>query len=181
MHIPAVAAAWFLPFVLPICLYVAFTDLRDMLIKNHAVIALALVFVVVGFIALPPWSTPWIAGSIGGVSFSLPPYLWQLFHIVVVLILGIIFNAAGVMGAGDAKFLAAASPFIWVGDFRVITVILMATTLAAFVTHRLVKHTRLRQIAPNWESWTRGKQFPMGFALGGSLAIYLILGTVHGS
>ena len=56
MAIPAVAALWFLPFVLPICFYVAFTDMREMKIKNHAVTALALVFVVVGLIVLPPWS-----------------------------------------------------------------------------------------------------------------------------
>ena len=37
MEIPAVAAQWFLPFVLPICFYVAFTDMREMKIKNHAV------------------------------------------------------------------------------------------------------------------------------------------------
>ena len=48
MAIPAVAALWFLPFVLPICFYVAFTDMREMRITNQAVIALACVYIVVG-------------------------------------------------------------------------------------------------------------------------------------
>ena len=181
MHIPAVAAAWFLPFVLPICLYVAFTDLRDMLIKNHAVVALAAVFAVVGLFVLPPWSTEWSVGGVGPYVVALPPYLWQLLHILVVLILGILLNAAGVMGAGDAKFLAAASAFVWTGDFFLMVLIVTSAVLGAFVTHRLVKYTKLRTIAPDWESWDRGKHFPMGFPLGVSLAIYLILGTVYGT
>ncbi|SLN74833.1 prepilin peptidase [Ruegeria meonggei] len=181
MTIPVVAAAWFLPFVLPICIYVAFTDMRDMLIKNHAVVALAVVFVVVGLFLLPPWSMDWTASQIGPVTVSLPPYIWHLLHIVVVLIAGVILNAAGVMGAGDAKFLAAAAPFIWPGDYMLIMFILISTTVAAFATHRLAKNTALRSIAPDWESWNRSHQFPMGFSLGGSLAIYLILGTVYGS
>lgn len=181
MTIPAAAAIWFIPFVLPICLYVAFTDMREMRIKNHAVVALVCVFVVIGLIALPPWSGDWVGGSIGPVAFALPAYAWQLFHLVVVLFIGILLNAAGVMGAGDAKFCAAAAPFVWMGDLVLVAAIAMATTLAAFTTHRLAKHSRLRQIAPGWESWDRGKQFPMGLALAGSLAIYLILGAFNGS
>ncbi len=181
MAIPAAAALWFLPFVLPICFYVAFTDMREMRIKNHAVIALACVFVVIGLLALPPWFGNWVPGSVGPIDFALPVYAWQLFHLVVVLLLGILLNSAGVMGAGDAKFCAAAAPFIWLGDVLLIAVIVMSATLGAVAAHRLAKHSRLRQIAPDWESWDRGKQFPMGLALAGSLAIYLILGVINGS
>lgn len=181
MSIPAFAALWFLPFVLPICFYVAFTDLRDMLIKNHAVVALALIFVIVGLFVLPPWSTEWTSLTIWSFSVALPPYVWHLLHIVTVLILGILFNAAGVLGAGDAKFMAAASPFVWSGDWVLVIFILASTTFAAFITHRLAMHTALRNVAPNWESWNRKTHFPMGLPLGGSLAIYLILGTVYGS
>ena len=181
MLIPAVAAAWFLPFVLPICFYVAFTDMREMRIKNHAVLALTLVYIVIGLIAIPPWSTGSVGGNLGPFTVSMPVYFWQLLHIVVVLVIGIFLNAAGTMGAGDAKFLAAASAFVWLGDLRIMLMILTACILAAVVTHRLARITKLRTIAPHWESWSRGKQFPMGFALGGSLAMYLILGTVLGS
>lgn len=181
MQIPAAAAAWFLPFVLPICFYVAFTDMREMRIKNHAVVALALIYVVVGLIAIPPWSTSAVNGHLLLINVSMPIYFWHLLHIPVVLIFGILLNASGAMGAGDAKFLAASAPFVWLGDLKLVLLILTACILAAVVTHRLAKITRLRTIAPHWESWDRGKQFPMGFALGGSLAMYLILGTVLGS
>ncbi len=181
MAIPAAVAAWFLPFVLPICFYVAFTDMREMRIKNHAVMALLLVFVVVGIFLLPPWSGDWVAGRFLLTQLALPVYVWQFTHILVVLLIGIVLNAAGLIGAGDAKFCAAAAGFIWVPDLMLVFVILMATTLGAFTAHRLAKHSPLRRMAPHWESWDRGKQFPMGLTLAGSLVIYLILGTIHGS
>ncbi len=181
MDIPVRAAVWFLPFILPICFYVAFTDMREMRIKNHAVVALALVYVVVGLIALPPWSTGTLSGKLGPFPVAFPPYVWQLLHLPVILIAGMVLNAIGAVGAGDAKFLAAAAPFVWVQDLGVVLAILMATVLGAVVTHRLARHTRLRAIAPHWESWDRGKKFPMGLALAGALAMYLILGTVYGS
>ena len=164
MDISSTAALWFLPFVLPVCFYVAFSDLRDMRIPNQAVMVLAAVFVVVGLIALP-----------------LPVYGMRLVQMVVVLVIGIVLNAGGAIGAGDAKFAAAAAPFIAAGDLRVLVAIFAANLLAAFVTHRLAKYTGLRRIAPDWKSWNMGWKFPMGLSLGGTLAIYLILGLIYGS
>lgn len=164
MQITAVSAMWFLPAVLPICLYVAFTDMRAMRIPNHAVVALAALFLVLGLFALP-----------------LADYPWRLLQLVAVLALGILLNSAGVLGAGDAKFAAAAAPFIHPGDLRLLIVLFAAVLLAAFVTHRIAKHTPLRRLAPNWQSWSTGSDFPMGLALGGTLAVYLALGTVWGA
>jgi prepilin peptidase CpaA len=164
MEIPAHVALWFLPFVLPICFYVAFTDLREMRITNQAVMALAVIFVVIGPLLLP-----------------LPVYGWQLAQMVIVLVLGVLLNAGGAIGAGDAKFAAAAAPYIMVADLRILLALFAANLLAAFATHRLAKYTPLRQIAPGWKSWNMGWKFPMGLSLGGSLALYLVLGTQFGS
>lgn len=164
MALTASAAMWFLPFVLPICFYVCFTDLREMRITNQAVMALVAVFLVVGLIALP-----------------LPVYGWRIIQMVVVLVIGFLLNAGGAIGAGDAKFAAAAAPFIAGGDFRLLLAIFAANLLAAFATHRLVKYTPLRKIAPNWKSWDMGWKFPMGLSLGGTLGIYLLLGVWFGS
>jgi prepilin peptidase CpaA len=164
MTIPAIQAMWFLPFVLPICFYVAYTDLARMKITNRAVIVLALIFVVIGFFLMP-----------------LNAYLWKLAALAIVLVVGIVLNAAGVMGAGDAKFLAVAAPFIAIGDLQVLIMLFMATLLAAAITHRTVKHTPLRKLAPDWDSWEQGKKFPMGLALGPCLALYLILGALLGA
>ncbi len=164
LDIPALAAAWFLPFALPLCIWVAWSDLRDMRISNRAVLAMVAVFVLIGPLVLP-----------------LPAFGWQLLHLAVVLVIGIGLNAAGLLGAGDAKFAAAAAPFITLGDTRFVIALFAANLLAAFVTHRLAARTPLRRLAPNWQSWTRTKEFPMGLSLGPTLAIYLALGAFYGS
>lgn len=165
MALPALVAWWVLPFVLPLCLYVAYTDLARMKITNHTVIAIAAVFVVLG-----PFLYPFDV------------YLWQLAHLGIVLVVGIVLNAAGVMGAGDAKFLAAAAPYVALPDLRLLMALFAAVLLAAYAVHRIAKATPLHKMAPTWASWsTKGRKFPMGFALGPTLALYLCLAAVHGS
>lgn len=164
LSISATAALWFAPFVLPICLYVCFTDMRELRITNQANLLLLIVFVLVGLVALP-----------------FDQYLWRYVHLLVVLVAGVALNAGGAMGAGDAKFAAAAAPFVHIGDLRFVMALLAATILGAFLTHRIAKLTPLRRLAPDWKSWHSGKRFPMGLALGGALAIYLVIGAVYGS
>lgn len=164
LQISAYSALWFAPFVIPICLHVAFTDMRSMRIQNQAVVALFAVYLVIGLIALPFES-----------------YLWGYLYIVIAMIAGIALNAGGAMGAGDAKFIAVAVPFIHLGDFRFLLGLFAANILAAFVTHRLGKHTFMRRLAPAWESWETGSKFPMGLALGSTLGLYLLMGVFFGS
>lgn len=140
MTVSAQAAAWFLPFIVPICLYVMYTDISRMKITNVANMALAAVFVVIGLIVLP---------------FDV--YLWRLLGMVIVLVVGVILNAAGVMGAGDSKFIAAAAPFVALGDLVTLCVIFVLCLVAAVMTHRIAKMTPLRQLAPHWTSWEQGK------------------------
>ena len=165
MALSATAAIWFLPFVLPICLYVAYTDLARMKITNKAVLTLGAVYVVLGPFALP----------------SIEVYLWGMVHFAVVLVAGIALNAAGVMGAGDAKFMAFAAPFVMVGDLGRLGIIFAVIMLAAVVTHRAVRASKLRDLAPDWVSWQQGKRFPMGLALGPTLALYLFLAALNGA
>ncbi|MEX0340436.1 MAG: prepilin peptidase [Arenibacterium sp.] len=164
MALTATAALWFLPFVLPICFYVCYTDLSRMKITNNAVLVLAGVFVVVGLLALP-----------------LPEYGWRLVQLVAVLVIGFVLNVGGAIGAGDAKFAAAAAPYIALGDLRLLLALFAANLLAAFFTHRLAKYTPLRRIAPDWKSWDMGWKFPMGLSLGATLGLYLILGVFYGT
>lgn len=164
MAISAAVALWFLPFVLPICLYVAYTDMALMKITNKAVVLLALVFVVLGFFLLP-----------------FDAYLWRLAALLIVLVVGVILNAVGALGAGDAKFAAAAAPYVALGDLRLVMTLFMVILLAAVVAHKGAKHSPLRRMAPDWVSWEQTKKFPMGLALGPALAIYLILGALYGA
>ncbi len=151
-------ALWLLPFVLPICLYVAWSDMQSMKIPNRSVVALVVVFAVIGLIIYP-----------------LTDYAWRWTHLVVVLVIGVVLNAAGALGAGDAKFAAAAAPLVAAHDFTAMTVIFGASVLAGYLAHRLVKHSPLRRMVPDWASWTAGRRFPMGLPLAVALVVYLAL------
>ncbi|OUD08871.1 hypothetical protein BVC71_09110 [Marivivens niveibacter] len=157
MDLTTTQAAWFLPAVAPICIYVAYSDLRSMKIPNKAVLALIAVFAVIGLIALP-----------------LDVWAWRWVHLVALLVAGVVANAVGLMGAGDAKFIAAAAPFVSRQDAPMMMYILAAAILIGVGLHRVAKYTALRKLAPNWESWSTGKRFPMGFPLGMALIAYLI-------
>ena len=163
MIITASSALWFAPFLIPICIWVALSDLRAMRIPNVSVYAMVVIFAIVGLIALP-----------------FEDYLWRYSHLVVVLVIGMVMTAGGLMGAGDAKFAAAAAPFIAFGDLRLIFLLFAAMLLAGFSAHRLVKHSPLRKLAPDWKSWNVGWDYPMGLSLGATLALYLVLGAVYG-
>lgn len=161
---PAKAAVWLFLGSLPICFWVILSDLRAMRIPNTSVMALVTIFVLIGVWVLP-----------------LPVLASQLINLVVVLLLGIVLNAAGVFGAGDAKFAAAAAPFVMLQDAGFVLMLLALNLLAAFLTHRIAGRTALRNLAPGWESWERKKDFPMGLSLGSTLSIYLGLAALYGS
>lgn len=157
MTISTTAALWFLPFCLPIALWVAWSDMKFMKIPNKAVIAMAAVWAVVGLAA-----------------FSLPQYGWGWAVLGIVLVAGFVANAAGLVGAGDAKFAAAMAPVFSTGDIRLVLALFSACLLAAFAAHRLARLVpAVRRMAGDWESWTR-KDFPMGLALAGTLIFYLL-------
>lgn len=159
MALTSVQAGWFLLAALPISLYIAFMDMKALRIPNVAVYALVAGFAVLGLIALP-----------------LADYLWRWTHLVVVLAIGMVLNALRLLGAGDAKFAAAAAPMIALPDLGLLAYVAAAAFLAAFVAHRIARHSPLRRLAPDWASWTSGKRFPMGLALGMALVGYLALG-----
>ena len=121
-------------------------------------LALLAVFLVVGPFVLP-----------------LSDWLWRWAHLGVVLVIGILANAVRIVGAGDAKFAAAAAPFVAVGDLLVVLVILSAAAILGYLGHRLAKNTGLRRLVPHWQSWSSGKRFPMGLPLAITLVAYLAL------
>ncbi|QCO57332.1 hypothetical protein EOK75_16490 (plasmid) [Pseudorhodobacter turbinis] len=149
---------WFLPFTLPIAIWVAWSDMKFMKIPNKAVIALALVYLVVG---------PFV--------FPLAVWGWGWALMGIVLLAGFIATSVGLMGAGDAKFTAAMAPFFATADVRVVFALFSACLLAAFTSHRLMRRVpKFRAATNDWESWTN-KDFPMGLALAGTLIFYPLL------
>jgi len=162
MVIEWTTAAWFLPFVIPITVWVSWSDLSSMKIPNKAVLAMLIVFAVIGLLALP---------------FS--EYLWRWSHFAVVLVIGFVLTALGLVGAGDAKYAAAMAPFVALSDGMAFMYLLGATVIAAFAIHRAARASAIRTRFEHWESWTR-KEFPMGFALAPALMFYLIIGLFIG-
>ncbi len=164
MDIDASTAAWFIPFAVPIGVWVAWNDMAFMKIPNKAVVALFAVFAVVGLLALP-----------------FETYLWRYVQCAAVLAAGFLLNIIRAVGAGDAKFAAAMAPLVDPGDARVVLVLFAAVLLAAFATHRGARALpAMRSAFPAWESWSR-RDFPMGLALGGTLIFYLALGVAFGA
>lgn len=162
-HLTTTAALWFLPFVLPIALWVALSDMKWMKIHNKSVLALCSVYLIIGLLALP---------------FEM--WIWGWVHLVVVLVIGFILSLTGMVGAGDAKFAAAMAPFIALGDLSLFLPLLGVVALTGLVAHRALRRVpAIRRAAPGWESWER-RDFPMGLALGPALAFYLIIAAIYG-
>jgi prepilin peptidase CpaA len=163
MAITAWEALWFLPFVAPICIWVAWSDLKFMKIRNKAVAALLIVFFVIGLVAVP-----------------LTDYPWRVAQIVIVLVAGFLANMVGVFGAGDAKFAAAMAAFVPASDAPLFLILLATVMLAALATHRIFRAMPgFRARTADWASW-KARDFPMGLALGGSLLFYLVIGALIG-
>lgn len=162
MSVTMTEALWFLPFIVPVCLFVAWSDMKFMRIPNNTVLLLVGVYALVGLLALP-----------------LVDYAWRWVHLIVVLLIGFVASSAGLVGAGDAKFAAAMAPFIAFGDVALVMTLFAAILLGAFVTHRTARAIpAVRRALPDWESWTRKKDFPMGLALGATLIFYFVLPVI---
>ncbi len=157
-HLTLSQSLVFLPFALVIGIYVAWRDLSAMKIPNVSVYALFAVFVVLGPFVMPleTYGIRWAQG-------------------LGMLVVGMILNAAGAMGAGDSKFIAADAPFVAASDAVLVLFIFCGALLAAFAAHRLARISPLRAMVPHWQSWETGRRFPMGFPLSAALAYYLAL------
>lgn len=154
----AASALWFLPAVTPIAIYIAWNDMRSMKITNASVLALIFVYAVVGPFA-----------------FGLEVYAWQWLHLPVTLAVCMSLWALRLMGGGDAKIIAAMSPIFMVGDLALIIQLFAACLLGALAVHSLFRFTALKNIAPEWKSWTAGRYFPKGLPLSMTLLFYLLI------
>lgn len=167
LAINATEALWFLPFVLPICIWVAWSDLREMRIPNISVLALAGVFLVVGLV------------QVGMEVMAFSTWYMRLAQLAMILLAGFIISSLGLVGAGDAKFAAAMAPFIAPGDYLLFLTLFAAVLIGSWLTHRGAGMVpAVRRATPDWVSWDRGKLFPMGVALAGALVVYLALGAL---
>jgi prepilin peptidase CpaA len=145
--------------VLPIAIWAALSDMQRMKIPNKSVLAMAAVWPLLGWIAVPTW-TAWF---------------WGFAIMAVVLVALYLLYTTGTFGAGDAKYAAAMSG-IFVGTPIVWFMLLVASCMiGALAVHRLARSIpAIRQMTPGWESWEQKRYFPFGLALSGIVVFYLI-------
>ncbi len=154
---PQTAALVFLVLVAPVALYVCWSDLKFMKIRNGAGRLLLVIFAVAGFLVLPA-----------------EVWAWRWLHYAVILGAGFLLHLVAGVGAGDVKFAAAAAPFVAVEQAPLIPLLFAAFLLGAFAMHRLARAIpAVRRQTPDWVSWTR-KDFPMGLAIAGTIVSYLV-------
>jgi prepilin peptidase CpaA len=145
--------------VLPIAIWAAVSDLKRMKIPNKAVLALAAVWPLVGWLAVPTW-TAWF---------------WGFALMAIVLVAGYLLYATGTFGAGDAKYAAAMAPVFVGTGISWILLLIAACMVGALVTHRIMRAIpAVRAMTPDWHSWTQRRYFPLGFAMSGIVVFYLV-------
>lgn len=157
MHVTMPELAFFL-ITLPFSLWAAWTDLSSMRISNRMNILLFCTFLVSGLIFLPLTEL----GLRIGIAFA-------------ALAIGFGLNAAGKLGGGDGKYIAAFIGFIDPREMSMFFFTLAVCLLAAVIVHRTLKRARpVRGLVPGWKSWTSNK-FPVGLGLSGALSLYLAM------
>ena len=158
----AQAAHWFLPAIIPLAIFISWNDMRSMKITNNTVVVLLVAY-----------------GVLGPFAFGLEMYFWQWLHFPVVLVICILLWMSRVMGGGDAKLIAAMSPFFVVSDLEVILRLFAACLISALIVHRLFMLTPLKQPVAEWKSWDAGRFFPKGFPLSMTLLLYLVFAAIY--
>jgi prepilin peptidase CpaA len=130
-----------------------------MIIPNRLNIRFFLTFLVVGLLCLP-----------------LPDYGLRVAMAALVLAVTFGLNAIGLMGGGDAKYLAAVAPYIAPADWFLYVQFVAFLGIGALLAHMLARRVpALRNLAPHWLSWQKKGKVSYALALGGATVWYLVL------
>lgn len=158
------AAMLFLPLALPVSAWIMWSDMARMKIPNKAAMTLLIGFAILGVVAL-----------------DLTEYLWRWSHFAIILVIGFLMNAARMLGAGDAKLAAVIAPFVALQDTFLVLTIFAAMIVLGFTAHRILRRIKpLREMFPDWESWSR-RDYPMGLSICLTFLTYLVCGLIYGA
>ena len=145
---------------LPIAIWAALNDMKRMKIPNLAVLALAALWPLLGWLAVTTW-TAWF---------------WGFALMAIVLVIGYLAYLTGTFGAGDAKFSAAMAPMFVGASVGLVLQIILGCMIGALVVHRLARSIpAIRRLTPDWDSWKLRLFFPFGLALSGMMIVYLVV------
>ena len=145
--------------VLPIAIWAAANDLKRMKIPNQAVLAMAAVWPLLGWLAVPTWAA----------------WFWGFAIMALVLVAGYLLYTTGTFGAGDAKYAAAMSGIFVGTGISWILMLIASCMLGALILHRIMRAIpAITSLTPDWESWSQRRFFPFGLALSGIVVVYLV-------
>lgn len=150
----------------PITLWVIWTDLISMKIKNEAVLAMLAIFVVAGLFLMP-----------------FGEYAWRYVHFIVVLVICFVLSATIGMGAGDAKYIAAVAPFVPVADASAIALLYAIWSGVLLVGMFFARRSKgLRRTKPDWIWFAEDRKgyVPFGLALAPTVSSYFLFGILAG-
>lgn len=154
--LPTTPALWLLVAVLPTAIFVVWDDLVHLKIRNAAVFGMFLTFLIVGLLTLP-----------------ITVVFWQACIALLVLVLGLAGFAAGLIPGGDAKYIAAISPFFNWSDWALIAILYLSAILATLLLRWLALQTPLPKATANWAVWRPPHRIPLGVPLTLVLMLYL--------
>jgi prepilin peptidase CpaA len=145
--------------VLPIAIWVAVSDMKRMKIPNQAVLAMAAVWPLLGWLAVPTW-TAWF---------------WGFALMAIALVVGFLMWSTMKFGGGDAKYVAAMAGIFVGADIVPLLGMIAGCMLGSVVVHRVAgRIPAIKRATPDWKSWEERLFFPFGFALSGIVVFYLV-------
>lgn len=151
---------------LPITLWVVWTDLARMRIKNEAVLAMFAIFVLAGLFLMP-----------------LGDYAWRYVHFVVALVVCFLLTVIIGMGAGDAKYIAVVAPFVALDDVGALALLYAIWSVILLVGMFLARRSgALRRARPDWIWFAEDRKsyVPFGLALAPTVSSYFLFGFLAG-
>jgi prepilin peptidase CpaA len=145
--------------VLPIAIWAAASDMKRMKIPNQSVLAMAAVWPLLGWLAVPTWGA----------------WFWGLAIMAIVLVIGFLLWSTMQFGGGDAKFAAAISGIFVGADLVWLLALIAGCMLGSVLLHRLLQRIpAIPRAMPDWKSWQERRYFPFGLALSMIVVFYLV-------
>ena len=150
----------------PLMLWTAWSDLKHLRIPNPAVLSVLALGLAVSF-----WDLTWDVA------------LWRVGHAAIALFIGFVLHQLGILSAGDAKMIAALTPFFGGGDATSVLLTYALVSLGFLMVFVLIRHYT-RQRTTGWASLDsrEARVFaPFGVILAATVLIYfgaLLLGRL---
>ncbi|WP_374642315.1 hypothetical protein [Tabrizicola sp.] len=145
--------------VLPIAIWAALSDLKRLKIPNKAVMAMAAVWPLLGWLAVPTW-TAWFWGfAFLGIGILIAYLAFALFR----------------FPGGDGKFAAAISPVFVGAPIGEVLILIALSMLGATLAVQLVRLIpAVSRASDEWVGFRHWRIMPFGVALSAMVVIYLV-------